>query len=416
MRHILLLFASVISLAVCAQTYDLSMCKEMVVKNNRQLQSSRIDIKNSAEDKSKAFTNYFPELSATGLGMWATDYLVSVPPMLNLLDKAYVGILQLSQPIFAGGQIVNGNRLATLRQEMSQLQYVLNEDEIVQQCTNNYWQVQNIRAAIATVNHVDTLLREIQRQTVNMVRVGIRLPADTLQIQLRRQELESNRLSLSNAESLCLMALATLMNVDYKTFDVCTETFVMPQNPAQHFVDADIAVSCRPEYLLSNKSVEASKLSYKMELGKYLPTVGLSINGMAQRMMDRTSCNAMLAVAVSIPISNWWGGSYSLKKAKNEKAQAILANDEARANLIVDINSSWNNVNESYSQIEVALHSVELARENFRLNSNYYSAGITGMIQLLDAENQLRESENNLYSVFAIYNIRLADYLRKVRQ
>ncbi|MBR0263850.1 MAG: TolC family protein, partial [Prevotella sp.] len=55
------------------------------------------------------------------------------------------------------------------------------------------------------------------------------------------------------------------------------------------------------------------------------------------------------------------------------------------------------------------------AQENLRQNQSYYRNGTTTINDLLDAENQLLQSQNRLTSALATYQVRLADYRRKVK-
>lgn len=84
-------------------------------------------------------------------------------------------------------------------------------------------------------------------------------------------------------------------------------------------------------------------------------------------------------------------------------------------NKLIDIESAWSNLQEAYQQIKIAQASVEEAKENFRMSSDQYNIGKETLTDLLDAETLNRQACNNLSSAIAIYNIRYADYQRKVR-
>ena len=116
-------------------------------------------------------TSYFPEISATGAwfnpthglartdistgGMLPPEVGTMLPPELlgaipasvpvSLLKNGIVGGVTATMPVFAGGRIVNGNKLAKVGEEAANLQQVLTEDEI-ELTTNTYnWQVVNLQ-------------------------------------------------------------------------------------------------------------------------------------------------------------------------------------------------------------------------------------------------------------------------------
>ena len=83
---------------------------------------------------------------------------------------------------------------------------------------------------------------------------------------------------------------------------------------------------------------------------------------------------------------------------------------EAREKLSIDIQSSWNNLQEAYKQIDIARASVTSARENLRMLRVFYSAGTTTMTDLLDAVTLFTQSESQLATACATYQIRVAEY------
>ncbi len=171
----------------------------------------------------------------------------------------------------------------------------------------------------------------------------------------------------------------------------------------------------RKEYALSERAVDASRLSLRMERGKLLPTVGLGVQGMYANLLDKNETHGLLYATVSVPLSAWWGGSHAIHKARYNLQQAELAVADARQNLTLDIQHAWNSLVEAYRQISVARRSIDSARENYRQQQSYYRNGTVPMTDLLQAESQLLQTESRLTSATATYYIRLADYQRKTR-
>lgn len=61
------------ALPVEAQTLSLEECREAAVKHNRTLQDSRFDLEAARQTRHEAFTNYFPQISASGGAFLAQD-------------------------------------------------------------------------------------------------------------------------------------------------------------------------------------------------------------------------------------------------------------------------------------------------------------------------------------------------------
>ncbi|MBR4729323.1 MAG: TolC family protein [Prevotella sp.] len=165
-----------------------------------------------------------------------------------------------------------------------------------------------------------------------------------------------------------------------------------------------------PEYQLLNKQVEATKLQHKMEIGKNLPTVGVGAGYNYHNLLDNNHSFAMVFATVSVPISDWWGGSHAIKRKKIEqqKAEEQLADNSEL--LKIRMQNAWNNVEESHQQLQIAQRSIEQAEENLRLNRDYYKAGTSKMSDLLEAQLLYQQSLDRRTDAFADYQNKLLEY------
>lgn len=98
--------------------------------------------------------------------------------------------------VAAGGQIVNGNKLARVGEEVASLQLQLSDNEVERQTEQYFWQLAALQEKMKTVNAVDTLLGDIYKDVDVAVRAGIAMRNDLLQVQLRRKDIESQRVKL----------------------------------------------------------------------------------------------------------------------------------------------------------------------------------------------------------------------------
>ena len=105
-------------------------------------------------------------------------------------------------------------------------------------------------------------LAEIHRQVALSVKAGLVTTNDLLRVELRRQEVASNRLKVENGLKVSKMLLAQHIGADWHTFDIAVAAFGEPEAPASFYVPVDEALDRRAEYLLSEKNVEALLRTY----------------------------------------------------------------------------------------------------------------------------------------------------------
>ncbi|MEG1544522.1 MAG: TolC family protein, partial [Tannerellaceae bacterium] len=142
-----------------AQVYTLDACKQMALDNNARSRNSLLDIEAARQEKKEVFTKYFPSISATGVAFQANDPIINtvlpLPEMMlpiQLFEDGLIGMVTAMQPIFAGGKIVNGNRLAQVAIDAAQLQHNLSKEEVLLKTERYYWQIVSIKEHLMTLS------------------------------------------------------------------------------------------------------------------------------------------------------------------------------------------------------------------------------------------------------------------------
>jgi outer membrane protein TolC len=403
-------------------TLTLEECRQRALDQNVALRNGAKSIEAANETAKEAFTNYFPTVSATGMAYDANKGLVQMEmepgQQMNLLKDGIMGGVTLTQPIFAGGQIVNGNKLAKLGVEVSELQQQQNRKEVLLTVEKYFWQVVTLKEKRNTLVAVSEMLAQIYSDVDIAVKAGVTNRNDLLQVQLRQNDVASNMINLDNNLALCRMILAQYIGLNGTDIDVETPEQMdqTPIFPSELYVDHSTALLSTPEYKLLDKNVKANQLQEKIEYGKNMPTVGAGVGYMYDNLTDKDHPFGVAFVSVSIPISGWWGGSHAIKR---QKANVAMANNTLTDNsdlLIINMQHLWNEVEDSYQQILIAQNSIEQSTENLRLNRNYYQAGTSTMSDLLDAQQLYQQSRDQLVERYSQFKINVLQYRQATAQ
>ena len=133
-------------------------------------------------------------------------------------------------------------------------------------------------------------------------------------------------------------------------------------------------------------------------------------------LLDNDHTFGMIYATVSVPISDWWGGSHAVKRKKIEqqKAEEQLA-DNAQL-LQIRMQNAWNNVVEARQQLDLSQRSIEQAEENLRLNRDYYRAGTCTMSNLLEAQMLYQQALDKHTDAYADMQNKLLEYRHSVGQ
>ena len=442
---------SVIAYSVCCcvtaasqPSYSLQQLKDSALHNNIAIRKAQMDVDAAQQQRKEALTKYFPTVSGTGLwfnankGMAQTELNLSEqispelgmalaqslpaealaalgnPVSVSMMKNGTIAGITAVQPVFAGGQIINGNRLAKVGEDVSRLQLLLSENEVEKQTSAYFWQLVSLQEKMKTVEAVDTLLAGIYKDVDVAVRAGVAMRNDLLQVQLRRNDVESQKVKLENGISIVKMILAQYCGLHNTAFSLCYDaTEDIPLNQRQ---DHQQALLQTAEYQLLGKQVEATRLQRKMEIGKNLPTLGVGAGYNYHNLLDNNHTFGMVFATVSVPISDWWGGSHAIKRKKiaQQKAEEQLT-DNAEL-LKIRMQKAWNDVEESRQQLAIAKRSIKQAEENLRLNRNYYRAGTSKMSDLLEAQLLYQQALDKHTDAYADLQNKLLDYRQAVGQ
>jgi outer membrane protein TolC len=412
--------------AFSQEILSLEKCRELALKNNAQARNAELSVKAAEQQKKEAFTKYFPSVSGTAMGTVFDKPLMttevetgqSAPDdkaQVDMFQNTLVGGVMATQPIFAGGQIINGNKLAKAGVEVSKLQRQMTENEVLLMTERYFWQLVSLKEKMKTIENSETLLNRILSDVKVAVDAGLTTRNDILRVELEQNNLQSGKLKAENGLQILKMAFAQHIGLETDRFDIEPLDFV---NIALPVVGADLRVSPvehRPEYKLLDKSVEIARLQVKMETGKNLPTVaiGAGYNWVKMDLGKQAEQNKNMGIAfatVSVPISDWWGGSHAIKRKKLELQQAQNTRDEKADLLRLQMQQIRNEVNEAYQQIALAQKSIQSAEENLKISQDNFNAGVITLSDLLEAQNLLQQSRDQYTESATGYYMKLAEY------
>lgn len=455
MRRTLFIYTALLLAGLCtsarAQTAPLTLaqCIDSVLAYNATLQNAALEIQMASEQKKEAFTKYFPQISANVMAMRAFKDLIkgeyslpqeiamlgptmaalaATPISISELNGIYSANVVLMQPIFTGGQIYTGNKLASLQKEVMTMQLQMKQKDIISSITEEYWQIASLRYKLTTLEAADTQLSEVMKDVENYVNAGVASSNDLLKVKLQQQKLASGRVKISNALRVLMLLMAQQCGMAGKEVEIVTpsaEELLAQLNSEPVATIATGNPRQRIECQLAQQNVEAQKYMLQMERAKLMPTIAVGVAGFhanigglsetMERFINPRINNGMVLGTVSIPLSAWWGGAHAMKRMRLKVQQAQIDLKDAEEKLNIDLQASHIAVMEAAQQIEIAQTSVESATENLRIASESYRAGVTPLSDLLDATTLHQTAQSDLASAIADYYAAKSKYELKLR-
>ncbi|GAB6281515.1 MAG: TolC family protein [Ignavibacterium sp.] len=414
--------------------------KHLALQNNAKSKNGKLEIEASRQIRKSVFTSYFPSISASGL-MWnaqksllememqggnlpvydgnpanlgnATQFAYFPSSTIGLLKKGTVGYINAVQPIFTGGRIIYGNKLASLGEEVSEFKDKMTQDEILLKTEEQYWLIVSLEEKQRTINKYEELLNRLLIQVEDAYKSGIVMKNDVLKVKLKLSEVLLNKSKLENGRKLAAMAFCQHIGIPYDSSLVFKEELKISDLPQSYFVDKNEALKKRVEYSLLEKSVEAEKLQTKIKRGEYLPQAAIGVSEMYLKFDESKGRTfGMVFGTVAVPISGWWGGSHELQERsiKEEIAENNFKNNSEL--LMLQIEKAWQDLSDAYKQYLLSEESKAQAEENFKVNEDSYKNGISTISDLLEAQALLQQAQDQLTEAKTNYIVKKTTYLQ----
>lgn len=385
-----------------ALTLNVEKCRKMALASSEDVKKGNNSLAQSGLDKKIAVSAFLPAIDASGSVMYMTPNM-EMSGMEMIMKGTYMAGVMLTQPIYAGGKILTGKKMA----EMGQDAAVMQKQEMMN----------------ALTARLDTLFSQIRVASS----AGMATDADLLTVKAKRSEVEYQVRKVANGVALCKMALCRVVGVPFDT-EIEVEDVAVPEEVTR-METGNVSVTERPEMKLLETSLKVSRMQVRMTRGDYLPTLAL-VGGYCpfgnikmKTMVDAGGGNyvpytqkigqdmGVAMLSLSIPIFKWGQGYNKVRKAKLDVDNAALDMQKNGRLMELQANQAAFNLSDRYNLIEAAKDGKAQADENLRVTENRYHASMCPLSDYLDAQFQWQQARSNLIEAFTQSRIAETDYL-----
>jgi outer membrane protein TolC len=442
-----LLFLLIAPLFIAAQVVDdgpassrqisVHEYRQLALANNLAVRSAGFDLERSKHLRSYAFTQFFPNVKAVGgflkpglfggghLSMQADIDMTRIfrnPANPNLaLDgdfdftdsvRGMMGAFLFTQPLFAGGRIINSYRLAGKGLEASSYQLQLTRNEVYAEAEVKYYRLVLLSEMIKTLSLYVSTLEALNAQVSQGLDRGVASRSDFLRVKLKQEEV-----SIDTDQAKAMFVIAER---DFRLFAGLPADTVLELGTGFDGItepDFDPAtfpsrLSDRPEYRLLSIQSDAARLQEEIALGSYMPSleIGAAVagtefwqNGKTLKDFHATYYDVTGFIMLNIPISDWWGGYHKIKESSYSRQSAAAQLETNTQYLLLDIQNKYVSYQTAFRQIKLAEIGVEYAEQNSSEYSDRYRAGLSVLGDYLEALALEQESRARLHQAKADY-------------
>ncbi len=421
-----LLAACLLTNAQAQESISLSWqdCRESALAHNEDLQRADNAVRQAELDKEIALAAYLPKADGMAMGTYLSD--MDMMGMTLQMRGAYLAGINLTQPIYTGGRIRAGQKLAQIGREAQQENQRKTRMQVIADAANAYWSYIAVSAKVRMLDAYKAQMDTLYQQAETSLAAGMATGNDLLRIRTRQSDIHYQWQKARNGKNLCRLALCHAIGCPLETEILPTDTVIPIEAPSS--LDTDI--SARPELALLQKQIEAAEEQVKMTRAAMLPTVALSagyiyygnikLNGFTQdaegtpqpftSKFDDGIWQAM--ATVSIPLCHWGENLKKVRKSKLDVANARLDLEKNTRLLHIETRQASQNLLDGYRLLKTATLGSQTADENLHIMHNRYLNGMSTLTDLLDAQSQWQQARSNLIDAQTQYKIYETEYLR----
>ncbi len=420
-------------------TWSLKDCIDYAIKNNIQLQKSRINQKESEVDLKSAKAALFPSLSfSSNQNVTNRPYSESQTNIVNdgsgnltatssSSETTYNGSygLNASWTVWNGGQRLKNIKRQKLNNQIAGLNITESENSLQESITQLYVQILYTIESIE-VNKKALSLSEMQRDRAKeMLAVGSIAKSDLAQLEA---QVANDKYQVVNAQTTLQdykLQLKQLLEIDgtnemnLATPTIGDELALLPL-PSQISV-YEAALAQRPEIQTGKLNIESANLDIRIAQAGYMPSLSLSAGtgssngsgrGLGFGQQIKNNWNNSIGLTVSVPIFDNRQAKSSVEKAKLQRESVSLDLLDEQKTLFSTIEKLWLDARSAQEKFSAAQSKVESSQISYDLVSEQFRLGLKNTVELLTEKNNLLSAEQDkLQSKYtAILNAQLLNF------
>lgn len=281
---------------------------------------------------------------------------------------------------------------------------------------STYLQALSSAARIETVKAQVQTAQALHDQASDQLRAGTSPAIDALRAQVELQTQQQQLIAARNQFEKDKLALARVIGLPPgQKFELTTKAAFTPLENLTPEEALARAYATRADYRSMTAQLRAAEYARKAAGSGYYPTISLDADYGDIGVNFANSHGTVNAVAtLKVPI--FAGGKTHGEVLEAEAAlnQAREQAENLRAQIDQDVRTALLDMNSSYEQVKVSQSNIELAAKTLEQARDRFSAGVTDNIEVVQAQQSVASANDSYISSLYLYNLAKLSLARAV--
>ena len=322
--------------------------------------------------------------------------------------------LNLSQPIFRGGEVRATAKMAEFATDISEYDARVAELFVRYTAEVAYWSLSRAEAycdAIAEYVGIVCSLRDVVAERYNE---GYISKSDLLQVESRLSDAEYQ---LSVAKQKCDIARHNFnLLIGAQSSDVVVlaesifDVVYMPER-----VSVNDIMSRHPDYASSQLEAERAFWGIRASRAKFLPQIEVGAYALLQPNMPHvrgggTRLDGGVVLSFSTPIYHFGERKHAVSAARSDYLRSANAVVALVDEITLDESDTWTNLCSTNERVVTAQQNLSIAEENLEISTYSYQEGLSTILDVLQAQLSWLQIYTNAIVARYDYAVAVAAY------
>ncbi|MBR1785319.1 MAG: TolC family protein [Bacteroidales bacterium] len=410
----------------------LDECIGVARRDSREVAMQELKVVEAEQVRKSVRGHFFPQVSASGIAAWNSSkgdlinlapqsfdipiFLTTIPVSLpgyqleySIGDVYHAGVT-VQQPIYMGGKIASGYRMARIGESVAREQQQLAEADAVYHTCQAYFLLLKAQQLDLVASTALAAADEMLRSVGVAGEQGMAQSTDLQKVEVTRGELLLAARKAKNGVRLAQRNLCVQMGIQPAEIVAAPVDEWLFAQKVRPFDSLDI--SSRPEYRMLDAQVSLNREKVTTARSDMLPQVGVQGNYgylYGLKINDNTVLDgSSFTVLASVKIPLWQSGlvRHNVAAAKAGLDHSILQRDLLCDRMMLERMQAQNEYDEAQLRHELSLSALRLAEQNMNLEQKRYNVGQSALADLLKEKAQLQKAQEE--EVEAMCDVHLA--------
>lgn len=398
-------------------------CLRIALENNPDIAARQWDIETALAERDIAKGQFGPFISAeAGYTRYLDDQrlIPATAPgeLATYTDNIFSGDVVLRMPLYTSGRLESQVKASEYLAESVRHRFVRSRRELIFNVSNVFYSILGQEEVVNSLVFSQKALQEHRKRVEELLNAQKAARVDLLRTEVRLADLEQNLLKERNVLHIQSSVLASLLGIERFMQPIEIEGQLTPTDfAAETHPSLELAFGQRRDYQAAKANVEAQYEILDAAKAGQWPIVSLEAAYGNRWAAGRTAGGSStsgdvgrVGFVVALPLFEGGQIKARIRRERSRLSAQTEAVRKLQLQIQLEVETAVSNMASTKARVGSIEKAVEQGKESLRIEREKYDLGKGAIVDVLDAQAALLETQTSYYRAMADYNVAIAQW------